>query len=66
MLCLDLLLTAHSYGLSIGQEIVGVVTSLDEQKGKCAISTKKIEAYPGEMLVNATNVFANAANTLDR
>ncbi len=52
--------------LSIGQEVVGVVTSVDEQKGKCAISTKKIEGYPGEMLVNATNVFASAADNLER
>lgn len=44
----------------IGQEIKGIVIDIDESKGRVAISTRKLENYPGEVLENLAEVMSSA------
>lgn len=48
---------------SIGQEIKVMVLDYDKATGKVALSTKALEANPGDMLKDMQTVFANAEET---
>eukprot|EP01039_Chlorochromonas_danica_P007113 gene7113-7865_t len=48
---------------SIGQEIKVMVLDYDKATGKVALSTKALEANPGDMLKDMQAVFANAEET---
>ena len=54
-----------SDALSLGDEVRCVVIKVDEEDGSVSLSTKMLEAKPGEMLRNATAVFERADERAD-
>eukprot|EP00920_Eleutheroschizon_duboscqi_P009538 GHVT01022194.1.p1 GENE.GHVT01022194.1~~GHVT01022194.1.p1 ORF type:complete len:313 (-),score=63.92 GHVT01022194.1:2166-3047(-) len=52
--------------LPVGMPIVAVVTDYDKATGRVALSTRALETTPGDMLRNATAVFATASSTARR
>jgi len=56
-------ITDISSVLPVGTEIKCMVISQDTSKGRVALSTKTLEAEPGDMLKNQANVFENAEET---
>lgn len=52
--------------LSEGQEIAAMILTQDKEKGRFSLSTKTLEAEPGDMLRDPENVKKNAAATVAR
>lgn len=52
--------------LTEGQEISAMILTQDKEKGRFSLSTKTLEAEPGDMLRDPENVKANAAATVAR
>merc|ERR1719352_295799 len=52
--------------LSEGQEISAMILTQDKEKGRFSLSTKTLEAEPGDMLRDPENVKANAEATVAR
>ncbi|MDX2253994.1 MAG: S1 RNA-binding domain-containing protein [Pseudanabaenaceae cyanobacterium bins.39] len=50
----------------IHQEIKAVVVDIDESRDRIALSTKLLELHAGEMLDNSAQVFAEAAERLEK
>lgn len=50
--------------LPVGTEVKVVIAELDEYKSRISLSTKILEAYPGEILENFQAVMANAEERL--
>ncbi|WP_017304483.1 S1 RNA-binding domain-containing protein [Spirulina subsalsa] len=50
--------------LQVGQQIKVVITEIDEYKNRISLSTKILEAYPGELLENLAAVMSNAQERL--
>jgi len=52
--------------LSEGQELSAMILTQDKEKGRFSLSTKTLEAEPGDMLRDPENVKANAEATVAR
>lgn len=52
--------------LSEGMEISAMILTQDKEKGRFSLSTKTLEAEPGDMLRDPDSVKANAAATVAR
>lgn len=59
-------ITDVSKVLAEGQEIAAMILTQDKEKGRFSLSTKTLEAEPGDMLRDPDNVKANAAATVAR
>jgi ribosomal protein S1 len=51
---------------TVGQPIVVMVIDHDKANGRVALSTRTLEANPGDMIRNMPNVFANAVENAKR
>jgi small subunit ribosomal protein S1 len=59
-------ITDVSKVLAEGQEIAAMILTQDKEKGRFSLSTKTLEAEPGDMLRDPDTVKANAAATVAR
>ena len=49
-----------------GQAVQALIVAMDESRGRISLSTKVLENFPGEMLENAAEVIATAADRAER